>query len=92
MLSLMKSAVKARCTTEGDSRRSFTYTYFLLNEDGQRRQVWQKMFLGTLGLNEKMVREWRNSSEKFSMLMSPIAMKEKSKSNNSAKAHAIASK
>lgn len=41
----------------GDSRRAFTYEYFL-RVDNETKQVCKKMFLSTLGLKEWMVTKW----------------------------------
>lgn len=48
---------KKRCYTSGPSRRSGTYKYQLkINEE--KMLVCKRMFLGTLGLKEKMVHSW----------------------------------
>ena len=83
VLGLIEEVAKVAMTTHDKSRRSYTYIYYLLNDNGQRLQVCQKMFLGTLGLSEKMVREWRNKSEKFLMQLNPATASDKRKSSKS---------
>lgn len=55
--SLMKKKATARKFVPGESRRSFTYEYFLRVND-EIKQVCKKMFLATLGLKEWMVATW----------------------------------
>lgn len=59
---LVDYAPKKRAYTDGPSRRSGTFIYHLKKEN-QKLQVCKKMFLGTLGLKEKMVQSWIKSSE-----------------------------
>lgn len=55
--SLMKKKSTVRTFVPGDSRRSFTYEYFL-RVNSEFKQVCKKMFLSTLGLKEWMVSQW----------------------------------
>nr|CAH7736180.1 unnamed protein product [Callosobruchus chinensis] len=55
--SLMHKKPVSRRYVSGDSKRSFTYEYFLkVNED--TKQVCKQMFLSTLGLKEWVIHQW----------------------------------
>lgn len=47
---------------EAISRRSFTWTYFLKKRNEENLRVCKKMFLNTLGLNERTVIDWKNET------------------------------
>lgn len=69
--SLMKKRNTVRKFVPGDSRRSFTYEYFL-RVDNEVKQVCKKMFLSTLGVKEWMVSHW--CSENTHGMHSPRAL------------------
>lgn len=48
---------KKRSYSEGASRRNGTFNYYLKTENG-KHQVCKRLFLSTLGLNDKMVLNW----------------------------------
>lgn len=56
-----------------------TIQYHLKSRDGKPVQVCRSMFLGTLGLKEKMVREWLNKNKEFGLRDSPYSIAQKRK-------------
>lgn len=89
VLGLMESLTPKQ-KIDNNSRRGVTFLYYLVNQRNERLQVCQKMFLNTLGLSEKMVREWRNKSEKFYMQLSPEVASDKRKSSRKISRRAVA--
>lgn len=53
-----KIVPKRRYTSNEESRRSVTLIYYLTLKDGSKYPVCKKMFLSTLALGERSVREW----------------------------------
>lgn len=61
---MVRKIVKKRETAgTDDSRRNFTLEYCLKSSNNENNQVCQTMFLGTLGLNEWMVKNWVDKSD-----------------------------
>ncbi|XP_022160718.1 uncharacterized protein LOC111026860 [Myzus persicae] len=58
--SMVTYTLRKRDTTGlgNESRRSYTFSYFLKHNSSERLQVCKIMFLNTLGLNEWMVQNW----------------------------------
>lgn len=69
VVSLVSVVEKKQCYTES-SNRTQSKIYFLKKNSSQF-QVCRQMFLSTLALNEKMVRNWVNSAGKHATALSP---------------------
>lgn len=66
VLSLVTYQPKKRCYVQGPSRRQGTFCYHL-RFNNSNYQVCKKMFLKTLGLNEKMVQNWIHNGQKHGL-------------------------
>ena len=60
LFNLIQREVKATSTTRTESKRSYTFRYFLEDEDKVLRQVCLDMFRKTFGLSDKRVRVVRD--------------------------------
>lgn len=56
-----------KTNTNQTTRRNNSRKYFLMKSNTKKLPVCQRMFLGTLGLNEKLVRNWLDSIQEFGM-------------------------
>lgn len=64
VINMVRKVVKKRETAGTDeSRRNFTLEYHLKYANNDSKQVCKTMFLGTLGLNEWMVKNWVDKSD-----------------------------
>lgn len=68
------SLAERKSISSESSRRTQSIAYFL-NKNSNRLQVCRRMFLSTLGLKEKMVRNWIRKSEKHGTQLSPQGRK-----------------
>lgn len=85
-----ETGIKQRKVNAESSRRQQSYKYFLITAKGKRLQVCLKMFLGTFGLNEKMVRDWLDSEEDFGLRENPLTIqKRKNASRQKSEANKI---
>lgn len=73
---------KERCYVQGDSRRKGTFIYNLQVGNNEKLKVCKKMYLGTLGVKERSVREWVTSPRTHGIPKSNSIVKAKQKSTN----------
>lgn len=86
VLSLVDKIAKKRSYTAGPSRRSFTFIY-QLKRNNEKLRVCKRMFLGTLGLKEKMVHSWIKNSPEAVENVSKIADRQYSQKNDLRRSH-----
>lgn len=64
VINMVRKTTKKRETVGvEETRRSSTYEYYLKYANNEMKQVCKSMFLGTLALNEWMVKNWVDKSE-----------------------------